>query len=34
MDRADKITDDVMRTSYLENVTANKKIVEAFNQRG
>jgi tetratricopeptide (TPR) repeat protein len=34
MERADKITDDAMRTSYLENVAANREIVETFNQRG
>ncbi len=34
MERAGKITDEAMRTSYLENVAANKQIVEAFNQRG
>jgi len=34
MDRADKITDEAMRTSYLENVAANRQIVEAFSQRG
>ena len=34
MERAEKITDDAMRNSYLENVAANRKIMEAFNQRG
>lgn len=34
MERADKITDDAMRTSYLENVAANREILKAYNQRG
>lgn len=31
LERANKITDDAMRISYLGNVAANRKIVEAFN---
>ena len=34
MERANKITDEAMRTSYLENVAANKQIVDIFLQKG
>jgi hypothetical protein len=33
MERAEKITDDAMRTSYLKNVAANREIAKAFTQR-
>ena len=33
MERANKITDDAMRTSYLENVAANRQIMEVFLER-
>jgi len=33
MERAGKITDEAMRTSYLENVAANREIVKAYKQR-
>ncbi|HPR34958.1 MAG TPA: tetratricopeptide repeat protein [Anaerolineaceae bacterium] len=34
MERANKITDEAMRTSYLENVAANRQIVDIFLQKG
>lgn len=33
MARADRITDDVMRKSYLENVEANKEILQAYHKQ-
>ncbi|MDW7754734.1 MAG: hypothetical protein SCH68_06165, partial [Brevefilum sp.] len=30
---ANKIIDDVMRKSYLENVEANKEILQAYNKQ-